>query len=351
MKLIRYGLLLVLALAACDAPPAPAPGPRPISCAAGTITAQGSSAQAAAVNAWIRNYQISCPQATIAYDSVGSGAGVAGFIGGTGDFAGTDSPLSPADQPAANARCGTGPAIHLPMVVGPIALAYNVAGVGDLRLRPATVAKIFAGTVTSWNDPAIAADNPRAVLPSTTIRTVHRSDSSGTTDNFLKFLTTAAGDWTYGSGKVWPAPGGGAEKGSNGVSARVAETDGAIGYVESSYAQFHDLHTAAIGNGAGEFVTLTDAAAGRTVAGAKAASAGDLRLTIDYRAPVSGAYPIVLVTYEVVCGRGTAALVKSFLTYTSSEAGQAAITRLGYAPLPSGLRARVAAAIAGITVR
>jgi phosphate transport system substrate-binding protein len=352
MKLIRYGLVLVLALAACDSVP-PAPPVTRISCASGSIQAQGSSAQAAAVNTWIRNYQVDCPQATIAYDSIGSGAGVARFLDGTGDFAGTDSPLTPADQPAADARCGTGPAVHLPMVVGPIALAYNVAGVGDLRLRPATVAKVFAGTVSRWNDPAIAADNPGAVLPSTVIRSMHRSDSSGTTDNFTRFLATTGGpDWTYGNNKNWPAPGGAAEKGSNGVSAAVAETDGAIGYMEWSYARFHNLRTARIGNGAKEFVALTNDAAGQTVAGAKVSGGGDdLRLAIDYQAPVAGAYPIVLVTYEVVCDRRAPALLKSFLTYTSSPAGQAAVTRLGYAPLPEDVRKRVTTVVAGLTVR
>jgi phosphate transport system substrate-binding protein len=244
------------------------------------------------------------------------------------------------------------------MVVGPIALAYNVAGVGDLRLRPATVAKIFAGGLTRWNDPAIVADNPGAVLPSTTIRSMHRSDSSGTTDNFTRFLATTGGrDWTYGNNKNWPAPGGGAEKGSNGVSAAVAETDGAIGYVEWSYARFHNLRTARVGNGAKEFVALTDAAAGRTVAGAKVSGAkvsgraDDLQLAIDYQAPVTGAYPIVLVTYEVVCSRQAPALLKSFLSYTSSLAGQAAVTRLGYAPLPEDVRVRVTTVVDGLTVR
>jgi phosphate transport system substrate-binding protein len=353
----RYGVAVVLALTlgACEAPAsAPTESAAAISCAAGSIKAQGSSAQTNAVNMWIRNYQVSCPGATIEYASVGSGAGLTDFIDGTGDFAGSDSPLTPADQPRANARCKTGPAIHLPMVVGPIALAYNVAGVGNLQLRPATIAKIFSGAATAWDDPAIVADNPGAVLPSTKIVTVHRSDSSGTTDNVTRFLaTTAAGPWTYGNNKTWPAPGGQPAKGSNGVSAAVAQTDGAIGYVEWSYAQFHNLNTARIGNGAREFAALTDAAAGRTVANAKTTgTGGDLQLNIDYNTTAAGAYPLVLVTYEVVCRTGTPAgalnLVKSFLTYTSSETGQAAATRLGYAPLPDELRAKVATAVAGL---
>jgi phosphate transport system substrate-binding protein len=342
-------LVLVLALAACDPGTGVQPAAAaPIACATGSIQAQGSSAQTNAVNLWIRNYQVSCPGATVAYASVGSGAGVRDFIDGTGDFAGSDSALAPADRRAADARCRSGPVVHLPMVVGPIALAYNVAGVGDLRLRPATIAKIFAGTATAWNDPAIVADNPGVVLPSTQITPVHRKDGSGTTDNFTRFLASA-GEWAYGNGSTWPAPGDRAEQGSDGVSAAVAETNGAIGYVEWSYAQFHDLDTARVANGAGEFVALTAEAAGRTVAGAKLTGTGnDLTLTIDYRTAVPGAYPIVLVTYEVVCGRGAPGLVRSFLAYAASGPGQAAAMRQGYAPLPGALRERVAAAVAAL---
>jgi phosphate transport system substrate-binding protein len=337
----------VVLLAGCSAaPPATAPAADRIDCASGSITAQGSSAQANAVNSWIRNYQVACADATIEYDSVGSGTGVQRFVAGTGDFAGTDSPLSADDQAKADARCRTAPAVHLPMVVGPIALAYNVAGVGGLRLRPATIAKIFSAAATAWNDPAIVADNPNIVLPATPIRAAHRSDSSGTTDNFTAFLTKTAG-WTFGGGRTWPIPGGSAAAGSDGVSAFVAQTDGAIGYVEWSYAQFHSLNTALIGNRADEFVALTGDAAGRTVASART-TGSDLRLSIDYATAEAGAYPLVLVTYEVVCRKGATGLVKSFLAYAASPAAQEAATRLGYAPLPESLRTKVTAAIAAL---
>jgi phosphate transport system substrate-binding protein len=354
----RIGLVPVVALhlglAACQMTPTvggTAGGVAVISCAAGAITAQGSSAQTNAVHAWIKNYQVSCPDATIAYESSGSGAGVRAFIAGTGDFAGSDTVLTGADRSRADARCKTGPVVHLPMVVGPIALAYNVAGVGDLRLRPATVARIFRGAVTSWDDPAIAADNPDAVLPSTAIRTVHRADASGTTANVTAFLAaTGGGDWTYGGGSTWPAPGGNARKGSNGVATTIARTDGAIGYLEASYARFHHLATVRVGNGAGEFVAVTDDAAGRTVAGATSTgTGGDLPLRIDHGIRTAGAYPIVSVTYEVVCRSGAPELVRSFLAYTAGPAGQAAAARLGYAPLPEDLRRRVAAAVAGLS--
>src|SRR5207302_8818407 len=133
-----------------------------------------------------------CSSANITYQGTGSGAGQQAFIAGTADFAGSDSPLAAADQPKADARCKTGAAIHLPMVVGPIAVVYNVSGVTSLQLKPATLAKIFAGKVTTWNDPTIGADNPGVTLPSTKILSVHRSDSSGTTDNFTKFLAKTA---------------------------------------------------------------------------------------------------------------------------------------------------------------
>jgi phosphate transport system substrate-binding protein len=348
MKIRVLGLLLILGLAACDSPtPAAVTA---VSCASGSIAGQGSSAQANAVNNWIKDYQVACEHATVQYASIGSSAGLEAFVGGTGAFAGSDSPLSAADQPRADARCGPGPAIHLPMVVGPVALAFNVVGVEQLQLKPATIAKIFAGAITAWNDPAIAADNPGADLPVTTIRTVHRSDGSGTTDNFTKFLAATAGrDWSFGSGSAWSAPGGIAVKGSNRVVAVIERTEGAIGYVEASYARFHELPTARVGNAAGKFAALTEAAAGITVAGARiTGKGGDLQLAVDYGTKAAGAYPIVLVTYEVVCKTGTPPLAKSFLAYAASPAGQASATRLGYAPLPEALRVKVAAAVAAL---
>lgn len=335
----------LLLLGACGAPPTtPAAVSPVIACASGSVAGQGSSAQASAVNAWIKDYQVACPSASLAYASTGSGTGVRAFLSGAKDFAGTDSVLSEGDQRAAAARCG-GAVVHLPMVVGPIALAYNVAGVAGLRLSAGALARIFDGRISAWNDPVIARDNPGVVLPGTRIRAVHRADDSGTTDNFTKFLASS-GDWAFGSGAAWTAPGGVAAKGSNRVVATVERTDGAIGYVEASYARFNNLPVAAVGVGSGSFAELSDAAAGEAVAGARVSGAGsDVRLSLDYRA---GGYPVVLVTYEVVCASGAPELVKSFLGYAVGPAGQAAASRLGYAPLPPELRERVADAVAGL---
>lgn len=335
----------LLALAGCSSPPAPAAPP--IACASGTVTGQGSSAQTNAVNAWIKAYQIACPDASVAYTSSGSGAGVRDFLAGTGDFAGTDTLLSAADQRRADARCRTGRAIHLPLVTGPIALAYNVAGVDGLRLTPRTIAGIFSGEITVWNDRAIAADNRDTALPATRIRTVHRSDGSGTTANFLGFLTRAGTGWAHGAGSEWPLPGGIGRRGSHRVVAAIGRTDGAIGYVESSYARVSDLPTVAVGTADGRFSAPTDHAAGLTVAAASVTGTdGDLRLGIDPGAAAGGAYPIVSVTYEVVCRGSVPEPARTFLAYAASERGQEAAGRAGFAPLPAALREKVARSIA-----
>jgi phosphate transport system substrate-binding protein len=363
VKLQRLGILAGLALtatvalAACgtDNNSGKASGPAPAAgCASGTLNAQGSTAQANAMTQWIKDYDAKCSGVTINYQATGSGAGQQAFIGGTADFAGSDSPLSPTDQPNANAHCKTGTAIHLPMVVGPIAAVYNLAGVSNLQFKPATLAGIFAGKITKWNDPAIAADNPGVTLPSTAITAVHRADSSGTTDNFTKYLTGTAGSaWTFSHDKVWKAPGGDAEQGSDGVASHIKSTPGTIGYAEWSFAKLDSLSIAKIYNGAAQWSQLTADAAGKTIAGAQVTGTGsDLQMTIDYNTNADGAYPIVLVTYEIVCDKGNPAdklaLLKSFLGYTSSTAGQSALNQLGYAPLPETVRSKVGSTVAAL---
>jgi phosphate transport system substrate-binding protein len=368
VKLKRHGILAglalttTLALAACgsDNGTTPSPGSssdaKKFDCATGKLTAQGSSAQANAMDQWVKNYQTQCSGAEINYNgTTGSGAGVQAFIAGTADFAGSDSALKDGDEHTkADARCKTGKAIDLPMVTGPIAVAYNLEGVKDLQLKPATIAKIFSGAVKTWDAAEIKADNPSATLPSTPILTIHRSDSSGTTDNFTKFLAaTAKTDWTFANDKTWKAPGGQGEKGSDGVSGAIKKSAGTIGYVEWSFAQNNSLAMAKVGNGNGEYAALTGEAAGKTIAGATVAGTGnDLALKIDYNTKEAGAYPIVLVTYEIVCEKGSpsdkVALLKSFFKYTVSTDAQAALKDVGYAPLPESVRSKVDAAVTAL---
>ena len=350
----------VIALAACGSnsngtSTAAGPTPTGITCANGTYNAAGSTAQQNAITAWTNAYQSACSGTTLNYNANGSGAGIQSFNQGQVVFAGSDSSLKPDEKTAADARCKTGSAVDLPMVVGPIAVAYNLSGVSNLQLSPATVAQIFAGKITTWNDKAISADNPGVTLPSTAIQTYHRSDLSGTTDNFTKYLTaTAPSVWTYAGGKQWTAPGGNGVKGSDQVAAAVSSTNGAIGYMEYSFAKNQNITTAKIKNGAGEYTTLTTDAAGITVASAKQTGSGDdLALSIDYKTTASGAYPIVLVTYEITCEQGLpsndAKFVSSFLGYTVGEQGQSALLSLGYAPLPTSVQTKSAAVVAKIS--
>jgi phosphate transport system substrate-binding protein len=325
-------------------------------CPSGTLNASGSTAQANAIAQWTKDYNAQCPKVTINYGGGGSGAGQAAFIQGTVDFAGSDSALSADQQPQGDARCKTGPAIHLPMVVGPIAVVYNVGGLTNLQFKASTLAGIFGGKITKWSDPAIAADNPGVKFPDTAITSVHRAESSGTTDNFTKYLTNATGSgWTFDHDKVWKAPGGDAETGSDGISAQIKKTDGSIGYTEWSFALVNSLNMAKIQNGAGEWSALTGDGAGKTIASAtvKGASADDQQMTIDYNTTTPGAYPIVLVTYELVCEKGNTPaqlpLIKGFLTYTSSAAAQSSLGSIGYAPLPETVRTKVATLVAGLS--
>ena len=326
-------------------------------CAGGSLKAEGSTAQKNAMEQWIQDFQKKCSGTTVTYNGTGSGAGVSNFIAKQDDFAGSDSALDPAkDEVAkASAACGS-PALNLPMVTGPIALAYKVNGVKDLTLTPQLIAKIFLGKITSWDDPAIKAANSGASLPATKITVFYRGDSSGTTQNFEKYLAANdPADFTSKPDKDSSKAGfaGQGKTGSQGVQQAIGSTEGSIGYVEWSFAVSGNLDTAKVDNGAGA-VELTADSAGAAVAAAKVASNGgkDLTLKLDYATKASGAYPIILVTYEIVCSKYADAkigsLVKSFLTYTAGD-GQAALQDLGYAPLPTEIQSQVQAAVASIS--
>jgi phosphate transport system substrate-binding protein len=320
----------------------------------GSINAAGSSAQANAIDQWKKGFQGANSGVSLNYQPSGSGAGIQAFIAGTVAFAGSDSALKEDEPAKADARCATGKAINIPMVTGPVAVVYNLPGVEGLQLSPKTLAGIFNSKITKWDDAAIKAENPDAQLPSTPIQAFHRSDESGTSDNFTKFLK-ATSDWPHEPGKAWPAEAKGqGAKGSDQVASSVKSTEGAVGYVELSYAENSQLQKAKVANGAGEFVELTPESAAKTVETAEITGTGnDLKLSIDYATKTPGAYPIVLVTYEITCEKGLPAeeakLVKAFLTYTASDEGQQALTDLGYAPLSGELLTKVRTAVEAIS--
>jgi phosphate transport system substrate-binding protein len=324
-------------------------------CSKGTLNAEGSTAQTNAINAWITAYQKACG-ATINYNPTGSGAGVTAFNAKQVDFAGSDSALDPTkgEVAAAQKRCGSTP-LDLPMVVGPIAIAYKLKGVDKITLNGEVTAKIFLGKITTWNDPAIKALNSGANLPSTKISVFYRSDSSGTTQNFERYLAaTASSVFTSKPDKDSSKAGfaGQGKAKSQGVAAAIAGTEGAIGYDEFSFAVSSGLNTASIDNGGGA-VELSKTTASAAAEAAKVVGTGsDLSLQLDYATKTPGAYPIILVTYEIVCSKYSDAakgtFVKNFLNYTV-DGGQAALPGLGYAPLPSALQTKVKASIATIS--
>jgi phosphate transport system substrate-binding protein len=329
-------------------------GAAALKCATGTLNSDGSTAQANAMTQWIKDYQAKCSGTTVNYSGGGSGQGVTDFKSGKVDFAGSDSALDPTkgEVAAATARCGS-PALDLPMVTGPIAITFKLNGVSKLTLTPKLIAQIFLGKITKWNDPAIATANSGVTLPSTAITVFYRSDQSGTTQNFEKYLAaTDPTDYTATPSKVWSGTVGQGKSGSQGVQQGIQATEGAIGYIEYSFAVNGGLQTASVDNGGGA-VALSATTAGAAVSAATITGTGDdLTLKLAYATKAAGAYPIILVTYEIACTKyadaAKGALVKSFLTYTSSS-GQDALKQLGYAPLPTDIQTKVQASIAKIS--
>ncbi|MFJ8887993.1 phosphate ABC transporter substrate-binding protein PstS [Streptomyces sp. NPDC102402] len=322
--------------------------------AEGQLRASGSSAQKNAMDLWVKNYMAACSGVEINYSSSSSGEGIVAFNQGTVGFAGSDSALKPEEVAESKKICKTGQGINLPMVGGPIAIGFHLEGVDKLTLDASTLAKIFDTKIKKWNDPAIAKLNDGVKLPDKAIQPFHRSEDSGTTQNLGKYLNAAApSDWKYEAEKKWPAPGGQAASGSSGVASQVKAVDGSIGYFELSYAASQDITTVDINTGGATPVEATSENASKAIAAAKVKGTGkDLALDLDYTTKAEGAYPIVLVTYEVVCDTGnkadTLGTVKSFLTYTSSADGQKVLTDAGYAPIPEAINAKVRETVAGL---
>ena len=301
---------------------------------------------------FVKAFEQACPGQSLNYTANGSGAGISEFLGNQTDFGGSDSPLSKDEYTKAEQRCGS-PVWKLPVVFGPIAIAFNVSGVTSLSLDGSTAARIFNGGITTWNDPAIQALNPGATLPAEPIRVVFRSDESGTTDNFQKYLDSASnGAWGKGAGKTFKGGVGEGAKGNDGAAAAVKSTEGSITYNEWSFAQAQHLNMAKVVTSAGpDPVAISTDSVGKTISAAWFLREGnDLALdTISfYRPNQPDSYPIVLATYQIVCSKypdpqvGTA--VKAFLQSTIG-AGQNGLADNGYIPIPDQFKSRLSAAV------
>jgi phosphate transport system substrate-binding protein len=326
----------------------------------GEIAGAGSSAQQAAMEAWIAKFQEANSGVTISYDPVGSGAGREQFISGGSVFAGSDAAYSTEEDELtkATARCtkAGGKLVQVPDYISPIAIIYNLPGVDSLQLSAPTIAKIFAQQIKNWSDPAIKADNPDADLPDTKITPVNRSDESGTTENFTDYLHQAAPDaWKDEKSGTWPIKGGEAAAQTSGMVQAVKSGEGTIGYADESQARELGIAKVKVGS---EFVKPTPEGAAKSLEISptdKTLSKGDtvFAYKLDRTSTESGTYPVLLVSYLSGCTKydsaGTTKIVKGFFNYVISADGQsAAAENAGSAPLSEGLRQKIQPAIDAI---
>lgn len=321
----------------------------------GTIGATGASSQTAAQEAWVAGFQTANPDVTVNYEPTGSGTGRENFVAGASQFIGSDRAFNDEELAGSFGACandGEAGIVQLPIYIAPIAVAFNLEGIDSLNMTPDVIAGIFAGTITNWNDPAIADINEGVELPDLAISPVHRSDDSGTTETFTLFLEQAAPDsWPYEADGVWPIASGEAAQGTSGVVDATRNGQGTITYADSS--QVGGLGTASVGVG-GDFVPYSAEAAASIVDASpfvEGRGEGDLTIEIDYATEEAGVYPIALVSYLIGCieyaDANTAELVSAYFTYVASPEGQdAAEANAGSAPISDELRTKVDAAIA-----
>lgn len=328
----------------------------------GNFSGAGASSQQAAVEAWIAGFQGTNPEAKIAYNPSGSGAGVQTFLTGATAWAGSDKALADDEVEQSKSVCTEGTAFDVPVYISPIAVVFNLKGISDagkhINMDAATIAKIFDGKITKWNDPAIADQNKDLKLPDTAITVVHRSDKSGTTQNFVSYFKDVTPDnWTYDLSENWPNEVGQGAKGTSGVISTVKQADGTIGYAD--FSQVGDLGTVAVKVG-DKYNEISAEAGSKVIGDSKQDDTvkGDNRIVIkiNHATEAEGAYPIVLVSYDIVCpaykDTKQAEFAKAWLTYVTSDEGQkAAQDAAGTAPLPSSLKSEITKSIEAIKTK
>jgi phosphate transport system substrate-binding protein len=322
----------------------------------GELVGAGASSQESAMEAWRAGFQSANPDVTVSYDPVGSGGGRTSFLEGSTAFAGSDSALDEEELVTAQERCYGTAAVDLPVYVSPIAVVFNLEGVDSLNMSAATIAGVFNNTITTWNDPAIVAENPDATLPDLAITPVHRLDESGTTKNFTDYLSKASGGvWTEEPSGDWALEGGESGQGTSGLVQTVQSGQGTIGYADFSKAG--DLGVASIKVGE-EWVAPSEEGAATALDVSPrddSRAEGDIVIKLDRETTEAGAYPMVLVSYLVACQayetQEEVDVIQAFLTYVASAEGQAASeTAAGSAPISDALRTDVQASIDAIAV-
>ena len=326
----------------------------------GNLAGAGASSMQNAQTAWTESFrglvQAEGGDVAVTYDPTGSGTGREQFLSGQVKFAGTDAALDEEELAASAEVCNGEQAFDLPVYISPIAVVFNLEGVDSLNLTPEVIAGIFSGDITNWNDPAIAEHNPDADLPDLEIVPVHRSDDSGTTENFTEYLSeTAPEAWTHGPVETWPIDGGQSGDGTSGLISTVEGGNGTIGYADAS--QAGNLGTANIQVGE-EFVEYSSEAAAKAVDVSpreEGREENDIVVELDRTTEESGVYPIVLISYLALCGSyadsAEGEAVKAYASYIISEEGQqAGLENAGSAPISDELRTEAQAAIDGITV-
>lgn len=306
-----------------------------------TINGAGATFPYPIYSKWFDEYHKVKPDLQINYQSIGSGGGIRQITERTVDFGATDGPMTEEQMMKTDARI-----LHIPAVLGAVVPVYNLKGVESLNLTGDTLAAIYLGKITRWNDAALADINKEAKLPDAPITVVRRSDGSGTTYCFTDYLSKVSKAWKDKAGRGtavnWPAGIGG--KGNEGVAGLVKLTPGSIGYAELIYAKQNGIAYAAVRNKAGKFVKASVEAV--TAAAASAKMPKDYRVSI-VDAPGETAYPISTYTWLLIYEKNTGdkgAVLKGFLKWMLKE-GQGMASDLGYAPLPASVNAMVAKTI------
>lgn len=299
-----------------------------------SISGAGASAPNSLYQRWFSEYRTVKPNVQVSYQSIGSGAGINQFLAQTVDFGATDDPIKAED--AAKFPKDRGTMIQVPTTGLFVVFAYNLEGVKELKLSRAAYCGIADGSIKTWNDPAIAKDNPGVTLPSTPIAFVFRSDGSGTTAIFTNHLAAACPNWKAGSGRSIEWPAGQGAKGNEGVTAQIKQTPGGIGYVEFTYARENQIPMATLQNKAGDFVAPTPEAAALALEGQKP----DANFVIRVPDPAGkGAYPIVSLTYVLLYSNYPApkgSTLRDLFTWALKD-GKGSTTELGFIPLPDSL--------------